>query len=124
MNHHQKSKFVVGCDAEYDYYIPGHYTPFLNIQFNFSLNCFISEPSISTIFRPQHLIFSSCFTESSAILNHVFKNIMRNHILQTKLGYSLTEQRMRCCCSCKPGLGSALIYEFNHIGNGVIIHGY
>jgi len=31
---------------------------------------------------------------------------------------------MQCGASCEPGYGNALLCEFNHTGNAVIIHGY
>jgi hypothetical protein len=38
--------------------------------------------------------------------------------------YILMSHRMQCGDSCEPGYGNTLLYEFNHIGNAVIIHGY
>ena len=44
--------------------------------------------------------------------------------LQTKIYYILISKAMQCGASCEPGYGNALLYEFNHIANAVIIHGY
>jgi hypothetical protein len=47
-----------------------------------------------------------------------------NQDFTKKMYYILMPQKKQCGASCESGFGKALLYEFNHIGNAVIIHGY